>query len=131
MRLRRPPRRLDDRLVAPRSLAIWLVAAAARNRSVLSTPRRPYDPAAGVATSPPRCPDPIRGRGDATRPHRRVRYGSLDYDAADSYPYDNDRRLSEGDDSVYRPTRAFTIEDAMQDVESVDVRDVLRPPEEA
>ena len=56
---------------------------------------------------------------------------SLDYDAADSYPYDNDRRLSEGDDSVYRPTRAFTIEDAMQDVESVDVRDVLRPPEEA
>mmetsp|Transcript_16220 Transcript_16220/g.50316 ORF Transcript_16220/g.50316 Transcript_16220/m.50316 type:complete len:548 (-) Transcript_16220:105-1748(-) len=58
-------------------------------------------------------------------------YGSLDYDAADSYPYDNDRRLSEGDDSVYRPTRAFTIEDAMQDVESVDVRDVLRPPEEA
>ena len=123
MRLRRPPRRLDDRLVAPRSLAIWLVAAAARNRSVLSTPRRPYDP--------PRRPDPIRGRGDATRPHRRLRYGSLDYDAADSYPYDNDRRLSEGDDSVYRPTRAFTIEDAMQDVESVDVRDVLRPPEEA
>ena len=56
-------------------------------------------------------------------------YGSVNYAAADPYPYTGSRRLADGSPSfrVLRATTNFSLEDVMIDVDSDNIHSFLHP----